>query len=129
MSETKKLFQILLLINYFAKQVRNLLEKPAVLNLESQDELLSEVSVSITNTDNAMLETCPSYDEVYSTLVNSNLKAAAGSDGIPGLLYKKYWDVIGESLVAVVQELFMCKPPSLSMCTALMIFSSQQKKT
>ena len=89
---------------------------------------MAEVSKSITDSDNVMLEQIPSKEEVFSSLKSSNLKAAAGSDGIPGLLYVKCWDALGESLYGVIHELFVSEPLTTSMRTAMMIFSPKPKK-
>ena len=74
-----------------------------------------------------MLEAPPSKEEIFETLLASNLKAAAGTDGIPGLLYKVCWEDVGETLIDVIHELFRSKSPTVSMRTALMVFSSKPK--
>ena len=91
---------------YLEKKVKELLDQPASLDVHSQDELLNEVTEVITNEDNAMLEKMPTKEEVEATLSSSNLSAAAGSDGIPGLLYKECWTALGDSFVEVIRELF-----------------------
>ena len=44
------------------------------------------------------------------------------------MLYKECWKDVGGSLCDVIRELFVSKSPTLSMRTALMIFSSKPKK-
>ena len=53
-----------------------------------QNELLNLVEVVLTADDNSMLEAVPTKAELLSVLNLSNLKAAAGSDGIPDVVYK-----------------------------------------
>ena len=105
--------------------MRELLDKPADLNPDSQEELLSEVAEVITSADIDMLEVLPTKGEVFEALKSSNLSAPAGSDGILCLLYKECWNSLGDCLLEVIRELFSSKPPSVSMHTALMIFSSK----
>ena len=113
---------------YLEGKVRELLNQPAVLDHISQQTLLNEVSPILSDTDNSMLEAPPSKEEIFETLLASNLKAAAGTDGIPGLLYKVCWEDVGETLIDVIHELFRSKSPTVSMRTALMVFSSKPKK-
>ena len=67
-------------------------------------------------------------NEVFNTLSSSNLNAAAGTNGLPGLLFKECWKSLGVSLCEVIRELFVSAPPSKSMRTAIMIFSSKPNK-
>ena len=60
----------------------------------------------ITEEDNASLEEIPSADEVRKTVWAMNGAKAPGPDGLQGDFYKRFWDVVGESMVAFVQEFF-----------------------
>ena len=82
----------------------------------------------MTDDDNEMLETIPSKTEVLESLTSSNLNVSAGSDGLTGLFYKECWDSLGDSLTEVIRELFVAKSPSVSMRTAMMIFSAKPSK-
>ena len=90
--------------------------------------LLDFVEKVFTDADNEMLENIPSMEELFEALKESNLKAAAGSDGISGLIYKECWSSLGESLCDVIKEIFSGSLPTTSMRTAMMIFSSKPKK-
>ena len=70
----------------------------------------------------------PDKEEVFSTLSASNLSAAAGTDSLLGLPYKVCWDSLGNCLTNVVKELFIDKSPTVSMRTALMVYSPKPKK-
>ena len=65
---------------------------------------------------------------VYSSICESNLQAASGSDGIPSLFYKECWKIMDDSLHAVMNDIFEEKklPPSLR--TSLMVFGAKPKK-
>ena len=113
---------------YLESKVHELLDSPAALDESAQSELLKFVEKVFTDEDNEMLEKEPSKQELYETLMASNLKSAAGSDGIPGLVYKKCWDFLGDILIDVVKEIFRGSPPTVSMRTAMMNFCSKPKK-
>ena len=61
-------------------------------------------------------------------LADSNLLASPGTDGIPGLLYKEHWDLIGDHLTEVMNEIHVGKPLPPSMETSLMVFGTKPKK-
>ena len=75
-----------------------------------------------------MLEIVPSKKEVLQALQSSNINASAGSDGIPSLVYKECWDILGDSLVEVTKSLFLGALPTVSMRTAIMNFCCKPKK-
>ena len=68
---------------------------PAELDKMAQETLLKEVQVVFTEHDNRKFLTSPSKEVIEKVLSNSNLLAAPGTDGIPGLMYKEHWDLIG----------------------------------
>ena len=113
---------------YLEGKVHELLDRPAELDSDAQNQLLQYVEQVFTDADNEMLEQMPTMNELYETLNESNLKSAAGSDGIPGLVYKECWSSLGKSLCDVVKDIFSGSPPTTSMRTAMMIFSSKPKK-
>ena len=55
----------------------------------------------------AILEAAPTKNELYETLRLSNLNAAAGSDGITGIVYKECWDSLGDSILDVCKVYFL----------------------
>ena len=76
------------------------------LNHVAQQVLLNEVEPVFTEQDNQLFLTPPTKDDVRKTVNNSNLLAAPGTDGIPGLVYKECWNVLGDHLTAVMNEIF-----------------------
>ena len=114
--------------NYLEKTVEDLLLHPADLDKVAQETLLKEVKVVFTEEDNKRFLTPPTKEKVRKVLYASNLMAAPGTDGIPGLLYTEHWDLLGDHLSAVMLEIFHCNPPSYSMLTSLMVFGSKPKK-
>ena len=54
--------------------------------------MLNEVGEVFSDQDNMLLLAPPTEDEVKKVLSSSNLLAAPGIDGIPGLVYSERWD-------------------------------------
>ena len=114
--------------SYLESSVGDLLLSPAQLDPASQEVLLNELGVVFTKEDNKRLMTAPSKDQVCKVVSSSNLLAAPGTDGIPCLLYKVHWDLLGDSLTDIMKEIFHCKPLPSSMVTSLMVFGTKPKK-
>ena len=113
---------------YLENKVCELLGVDAYLDPVAQATLLDEVSRVFTDADNVMFESMPTKQELLDTIKSSNLKAAAGTDGIPGLVYKECWGCLGDPLHDVVTALFSGEDLTVSMRKALMIFSTKPKK-
>ena len=114
--------------SYLENTVEELLLHPANLSSAAQQVLLDEVVPVFTKEDNLKLLTPPTSDSVYKTLSRANLHAAPGTDGLPSLLYKECWNVMGEPLTDVMVELFKEKPLTTSQRTSLMVFGAKPKK-
>ena len=113
---------------YLEKTVEDLLLHPAALDKVAQDILLKEVKVVFTEQDNKKFMTKPTKDTVLKVLSNSNLLAAPGTDGIPALLYKEHWDLLGDHLTGVMTAIFEGHALPNSMEISLMVFGSKPKK-
>ena len=113
---------------YLERSVENLLLHPATLNHTAQQLLLEKVVPVFTADDNKMILTPPTSKLVRETVCNSNLNAAPGSDGIPSLLYKECWSVLGEPLTEVMLSIHKGNQLSSSQRTSLMVFGSKPKK-
>ena len=114
--------------SFLEKTVEDLLLHPENLDILAQETLLKEVEPVFTEEDNQMFTTPPSKIDVWKTICESNLNAAPGSDGIPSLFYKECWKIMGDSLHAIMKDIFNCRklPPSLR--TSLMVFGAKPKK-
>ena len=114
--------------SFLEKTVEDLLLHPENLDILAQETLLKEVEPVFTEEDNQMFTTPPSKIDVWKTICESNLNAAPGSDGIPSLFYKECWKIMGDSLHAIMKDIFNCMklPPSLR--TSLMVFGAKPKK-
>ena len=110
------------------RTVEELLLVPAQLSQSAQDTLLEEVKVVFSEKDNQEFLESPSKEKVFKVLSNSNLRATPGTDGIPSLLYKEHWDLLGDHLTQIMTEIFECKPLPKSMSTSLMVFGAKPKK-
>ena len=113
---------------YLENQVSDLLSHPALVDQVARDCMLGEVEEVISEQDNIKLLSLPSLDDVKAVVDSSNLHAAPGTDGIPSLLYKECWEVMGPPLTEVAQEIWKGEKPTLSMRTSLMVFGSKPKK-
>ena len=114
--------------DYLESSVEKLLLHPAVLNHDAQQVLLEEVVPVFTAEDNKMILKVPTSKDVWETVCNSNLNAAPGSDGLPSLLYKECWSVLGEPLTEVMLSIHKGAQLSSSQRTSLMVFGSKPKK-
>ena len=101
--------------SFLEKTVEDLLLHPEMLDSQAQEILLNEVECVFTEEDNRMFTTPPTKNYIWKTICESNLNAAPGSDGIPSLFYKECWKIMGDSLHAIMKEIFEGKklPPSL----------------
>ena len=104
---------------YLEKSVENLLLHPAVLSPAAQQALLEEVDTVFTAEDNAKILKSPTCKDV---------NAAPGCDGIPSLLYKECWSVLGTPLTEVMVSIHHGHDLSSSQRTSLMVFGSKPKK-
>jgi hypothetical protein len=105
---------------YLENSVADLLLHPAQLDHAAQQVLLAEVEPVFTEADNQMLCALPDKKEVKEILWDSNQHAAPGTDGLTAFLYKQCWEVLGDSLTEVAQEVFKGKQPTTSPRTSLM---------
>ena len=94
----------------------------------AQEALLAEVEVVFTEADNKKLLTKPTSTKVLEVVTASNLNAAPGTDGLPSLLYKECWEMLGEPLTAVMGEIHDQRMLTPSQRTSLMVFGSKPKK-
>ena len=87
-----------------------------------------EPYVLVTEEDNRMLLTTPSKADLKEVLWSCNQTASPGTDGIPALLYKEHFEILGDSLTSVIQDVFMGQQPTKSQQTSLMVFGTKPKK-
>jgi hypothetical protein len=113
---------------YLEKSVEELLLHPATLDKVSQQVLLDEVVPVFTAKDNEQFLTPPDAEKVRKVVNSSNLYAAPGTDGIPSLLYKECWNVLGTPLTEVMLAIGEGQNLQKSMRTSLMVFGSKPKK-
>ena len=100
----------------------------AALDKVSQQVLLDEVVPVFTTKDNEQFLTPPDAEKVKQVVNSSNLYAAPGTDGIPSLLYKECWNVLGTALTEVMLAVSEGQTLQKSMRTSLMVFGSKPKK-
>ena len=115
--------------SFLEQTVEDLLLHPAQLDPLAQQALLAEVQPVFTQEDNAKMLTPPKNEDVLATVSASNLDAAPGTDGLPSLLYKECWSVLGDSLSDVMRAVFSGQKLQESMRISLMVFGCKPKKT
>ena len=81
-----------------------------------------------TGQDNEKFLKLPTLERVKKVVSSSNLYAAPGTDGIPSLLYKECWAVLGNPLTDVMVAIHDGQSLQESMQTSLMVFGSKPKK-
>ena len=113
---------------YLEHLVGQLLLQPAQLDAQAQQELLREVQPVFSPEDNIMIIKTPSKEEVKSSVSNSNLHAAPGTDGLTSYFYHSCWDVVGDALTEVAQAVHHGQPSTNSQRTSLMVFGCKPKK-
>ena len=114
--------------SHLEKSVEDLLLHPAALDLHAQQVLLDEVVPVFTQKDNENFLKPPTMETVQKVVNSSNLYAAPGTDGIPSLLYKECWAVLGNPLTEVMLAIGDGQALQKSMLTSLMVFGSKPKK-
>ena len=70
----------------------------------------------------------PTVETVKEVVNSSNLYAAPGTEGLPSLLYKECWAVLGNPLTEVMLAIGDGQALQKSMLTSLMVFGSKPKK-
>ena len=113
---------------YLEEQVRELLDKKAVLCKQAQAELLAEVDKVFTDTDNDMLTRTPTKDEIAKALKASNMNSAPGTDGLTFLLYSVHWDILEDAMLAMITAMWEGSALTASQRTSLMVFGKKPGK-
>ena len=72
----------------------------------SRVALLRNVSVALPPADAELCEGLLSAEECWGALVGMARRKAPGSDGLPMEFYLKFWDLLGEDLVCVLNSCF-----------------------
>ena len=61
-------------------------------------------------------------------MVSANTNAAPGTDGLTNLVYRHWWDVLGDSLTDVAKTVHRGASPTLSQRTSLMFYGPKANK-
>ena len=113
---------------YLEGAAADILTKPANLDTKAQELLLKEVKPVFTDDDNEMMKKIPDKKEVKASVFSANVDASPGTDGLPTLLYKHCWEILGDCLTEVCQSIYSGASPTLSQRTSLMVFGSKSNK-
>uniref|UniRef100_A0A803QPG7 Reverse transcriptase domain-containing protein n=1 Tax=Cannabis sativa TaxID=3483 RepID=A0A803QPG7_CANSA len=60
----------------------------------------------VTVEENTMLKGIPSPEEVWNAVATMHPLKAPGPDGMPGFFYRRYWEIVGNDVLRMVQNFF-----------------------
>jgi hypothetical protein len=69
-------------------------------------DLENLITPGISMAENSSICKIPSPQEIKATIFDMNSQKAPGPDGLPALFYKRYWNIVGPTVIAVVQNFF-----------------------
>lgn len=90
--------------NYFVENFQSIIQTS---NLDIFDNLYNLISPAISNEENEFLTKQSATQEIEITINKMNSLKALGPDGMPTLFHKKYWNIIKEDLIKLVQNFFI----------------------
>lgn len=64
------------------------------------------ISPEVTDSDNRMLTSLPTWDEVKTAVFGMNVNGAPDPDGFRGFFYQNYWDIVGHDVFHSVLQFF-----------------------
>lgn len=82
----------------------NLWKKNGIAQPGVQVELLELIPPLVSREDNSMLEELVSLKEVKAAVFGLGGEKAPGPDGFQAFFFQSFWEVLGEELLAVVEE-------------------------
>uniref|UniRef100_A0A803QD31 Reverse transcriptase domain-containing protein n=1 Tax=Cannabis sativa TaxID=3483 RepID=A0A803QD31_CANSA len=57
--------------------------------------------------ENTLLEKIPSHEEIWSVVAAMHPLKAPGPDGMPGYFFRRYWEIVGNEVIHMVQKFFI----------------------
>ena len=113
---------------HLQKTLEDLLLHPANLDPVAQVALLDHVEEVFTKRDNDRLIAPVTREEVWESVLTSNVNSSPGTDGITSLVYREHFDILGDALTDVVKAIHEGMEPTQSQRTSMMIFTTKPKK-
>ena len=109
-------------------EVKELLDSPADLDQESQEELLEMVEKVFSEEDNARLEQKLTDEEIKQSIERCNRLSSPGSDGVCYSVYHHCWKTIGPHLCDTLREVVARGQPTMSQRHSYLVFSPKTGK-
>lgn len=96
---------------------------PGETNEAIYDELFESTTSKITSDDNTKAFSAYTNDDLFDIVRNSPTKKSPGPDGLPIEFYKRYWNIIGEKMTQIVNEVLEGKniPSEFKECKIVLI--------
>lgn len=82
-----------------------------------------EISPMVSEVDNIMLTSKPTWDEVRNAVFGMKASGAPGPDGFNGYFFQEYWDVVGKDVFNTVKQFFSQSwlPPNMNSNNVVLI--------
>jgi hypothetical protein len=69
-------------------------------------DLENLITPGISMAENSSICKIPSSQEIEATIFDMNIQKAPGPDGLSVLFYKRYWNIMGPTVIAAIQNFF-----------------------
>lgn len=73
---------------------------------EHNNSIQFQAPVSLDATDNEVIASIPTSEEIWSVIKHMKNLKAVGTDGMPSIFFKRYWEYIGEGVTQTIKHCF-----------------------
>lgn len=74
--------------------------------IQRSEQLSDFIHCSVSSEENARLEAIPTVEEIWSAVKTMHPIKAPRPDGMPALFFQKYWHIVGNDMMNMVQNVF-----------------------
>ena len=86
---------------------------------------MNKLETVFTDKNSEIIMKKPTKQVIKQLIQDSNHHTAPGSDGLTSYIYLKCFNIIGDTLVEVLQTIFDHEKPSISQRTCKMVFANK----